>query len=138
MERVEIKNNLQELSRLASLIEEFCEKHELGMRITFQINLIIDEIITNIISYGFEDEFEHIIVIELDLQDEILHCSISDDGLAFDPLIVEKPNLDEGVEDRKIGGLGIHFVKTMIDDISYERKDGKNILRFSKNINWEE
>ncbi|OPX26055.1 MAG: hypothetical protein B1H06_06290 [Candidatus Cloacimonas sp. 4484_143] len=71
----------------------------------------------------------------LDLKDDLLTCVISDDGISFDPLIVEKPKLDEGVEERKIGGLGIHFVKSMINDISYKRNNGKNILKFTKKIN---
>lgn len=138
MKIIEIKNDMQELNRLTEIIELFCKKNKLNLRFTFQLNLIFEEIITNIVSYGYSDEVEHKIQIELDVLNNYLFCSIIDDGSAFDPLIVDKPKLDEGVEERKIGGLGIHFVKTMIDDISYERIEGKNTLNFKKMIGQED
>jgi serine/threonine-protein kinase RsbW len=137
MMKIKIKNNLEELNKLTSIVEEFCEKNDIGMKMTFQLNLIFEEIITNIVNYGYSDNFSHEVVIELELEEDLLKCTISDDGISFDPLIVEKPKLDEGVEERKIGGLGIHFVKSMINDISYKRNDGRNILGFTKKINRE-
>ncbi|RLC57987.1 MAG: ATP-binding protein [Candidatus Cloacimonadota bacterium] len=135
MIKIKIKNNLEELNKLTNIIEGFCAENDIGMKITFQLNLIFEEIITNIVSYGYNDKSSHDIMVELDLKDDLLTCVISDDGISFDPLIVEKPKLDEGVEERKIGGLGIHFVKSMINDISYKRNNGKNILKFTKKIN---
>ncbi|RLC50417.1 MAG: ATP-binding protein [Candidatus Cloacimonadota bacterium] len=135
MIKIKIKNNLEELNKLTNIIEGFCAENDIGMKITFQLNLIFEEIISNIVSYGYNDKSSHDIMVELDLKDDLLTCVISDDGISFDPLIVEKPKLDEGVEERKIGGLGIHFVKSMINDISYKRNNGKNILKFTKKIN---
>jgi len=137
MIKIKIKNNLEELNKLTNIVEEFCDKNDIGIKITFQMNLILEEIITNIVSYGYNDKSSHDIMVKLDLKDDLLICVVSDDGISFDPLIVEKPKLDEGVEKRKIGGLGIHFVKSMINDISYKRNDGKNILKFTIKINRE-
>lgn len=92
------------------------------------IELIIEEIIINIINYGFEEEPNGMIDIGIDTRNHDIIIEIRDNGIAFNPLEKKDPNVDADLDDRKIGGLGIFFVKQLVKDISYSRKESKNIL----------
>lgn len=126
-------NDLQELVRVDNFIDEFSRQYGLSRQISHNLNLILEEVLTNIISYGYADNKEHIIVLELRFVKDVIHVTVCDDGIAFNPLTIEPPALNEKIEDRRIGGLGIHIVKTITDDLSYQRIDDKNILNFAIN-----
>lgn len=134
MEKKEIilKNKLSEIRRISKITEKFCENNNLPMRILFDINLSLDELLTNIIHYGFDDEKEHTIIVKLSLSENILEITIEDDGKAFDPLNAKPPNLDQSIEDKPIGGLGIYLVKNLMTEINYKRLKSKNILVLTK------
>lgn len=134
MEKKEIilKNKLSEIRRISEIIEKFCENNNLPMRILFDINLSLDELLTNIIHYGFGDEKEHTIIVKLSLSENILEITIEDDGKAFNPLNAKPPNLDQSIEDKPIGGLGIYLVKNLMTEINYKRLKSKNILVLTK------
>ncbi len=134
MENKEIilKNKLSEIRRISGIIEKFCENNNLPMRILFDINLSLDELLTNIIHYGFDDEKEHTIIVKLSLSENILEITIEDDGKAFNPLNAKPPNLDQSIEDKPIGGLGIYLVKNLMTEINYKRLKNKNILVLTK------
>ncbi len=136
MENKEIilKNKLSEIRRISEIIEKFCENNDLPMRILFDINLSLDELLTNIIHYGFDDEKEHTIIVKLSLSENILEITIEDDGKAFDPLNAKPPNLDQSIEDKPIGGLGIYLVKNLMTEINYKRLKSKNILVLTKMV----
>ena len=123
-----IKNNQEEIIRLSKLIDEFGIENNINADALYEINLALDEIITNIISYGFKDSLEHFISVEGTLQNNSLEIKIEDDGIAFDPLSAPEPDLNNKIDQRQIGGLGIHLVKTLMQDISYKREKEKNIL----------
>ena len=134
MEKKEIilKNKLSEIRRISEIIEKFCENNNLPMRILFDVNLSLDELLTNIIHYGFDDEKEHTIIVKLSLSENILEITIEDDGKAFNPLNAKPPNLDQSIEDKPIGGLGIYLVKNLMTEINYKRLKSKNILVLTK------
>lgn len=136
MENKEIilKNKLSEIRRISEIIEKFCENNDLPMRILFDINLSLDELLTNIIHYGFDDEKEHTIIVKLSLSENILEITIEDDGKAFNPLNAKPPNLDQSIEDKPIGGLGIYLVKNLMTEINYKRLKNKNILVLTKMV----
>ena len=91
------------------------------------INLSLDELITNTVSYGYQDTDEHEIRITLTEQDESLAVVVEDDGMAFDPFTAAPvPDLEADLEERRIGGLGVYFVKTLMDEVAYERVDNSN------------
>ena len=92
------------------------------------INLALEELISNIIFYGYEDHNEHLIYVHFAIEDGYLITVIEDDGKAFNPL--ERPEVDTStlLDDKPIGGLGIHFVKNLMDDLKYERVADKNTL----------
>jgi len=131
--RFTYRNDLSELEKLARDLESFGEEHAVNPAVVHAFNLCLDEILTNIVSYGFEDGSEHEIHLDLTEKDEVVTATLVDEGKPFNPLTDAKdPDLDASVEDREIGGLGIFFMKQMMDAVDYERVDGRNCLTMSK------
>jgi anti-sigma regulatory factor (Ser/Thr protein kinase) len=122
-----LKNDLSELARIAEKIESHGESRSWPAKWIMNLNLSLDELITNIVSYGYQDTDEHEIRITLTERDESLAVVVEDDGMAFDPFTaVPVPDLEADVEERPIGGLGVYFVKTLMDEVAYERVDNSN------------
>lgn len=129
-----LKNRLAELETLRACLEQFAETHELPPRAAFETNLALDELVTNIISYSYDDELEHEIRIDMALADGVLTLRVQDDGQPFNPLEAAPPDLDSPAEDRPIGGLGIHLVRKVMDEVRYQRDGGANVLTLTKNV----
>jgi len=125
-------NDRAEIEPLGRLVEQFGGEHGLPPETVFHINLALDEIVTNVIAHGFEDCDRHEIVVRLTLDVDHVLVEVEDDGLPFNPLDAPTPNLDLDIEDRPVGGLGIHFVQSVMDGVEYCRRDGHNILRMTK------
>jgi anti-sigma regulatory factor (Ser/Thr protein kinase) len=94
----------------------------------------LDELFTNIISYGFLDDLEHIVSFTINMDNKVLIFNIEDEGIPFNPLEKKDPEPLTDLIDAKIGGLGIHIVRKLMDDICYERDQGKNKLTVKKFI----
>lgn len=122
-----LKNDLSELSRIAEEIESHGESRGWPTKWIMNLNISLDELITNIVSYGYEDTDEHEIRVTLTERTGSLVVVVEDDGVAFDPFTAAPaPNLEADVEDRPIGGLGVYFVKTLMDEVAYERVESCN------------
>ena len=134
----ELKSSLSELDRLCQNLETFGDKFGFSKKLIFEINLALDELFTNIISYGFKDDKEHIISVTLTPEKDGLCLCIEDDGTPFNPIDFETPDVACSVEDCKIGGLGIHIMKKLMDEVCYERCGGKNVLNLKKKIETDE
>jgi len=130
----ELKSSLAELDQLCQNLETFGKKFGLSKKLIFEINLALDELFTNIISYGFNDGQEHIIKVTLTPQKDELCVCIEDDGTPFNPIDFDTPDVACSVEECKIGGLGIHIMKKLMDEVCYERCGDKNILNLKKKI----
>jgi anti-sigma regulatory factor (Ser/Thr protein kinase) len=130
----ELKSNLAELDNLCQNLEDFGKKAGLSKKMIFEINLALDELFTNIISYGFKDEKEHRIKVTLSPQNEELCLCIEDDGIPFNPVDFETTDVACSVENCKIGGLGIHIIRKLMDEICYQRCGAKNILTLKKKL----
>lgn len=130
-----IANRLEEIPLLAEKIDAFAALHDIEPAKIFQVNLVIDELLTNVISYGYPQNGDHQIEIALALQEQHLEITIVDDGQAFNP-IEQAPevNLDASVEERRVGGLGIYFMHNMMDAMAYQREDGCNKLQLTKKL----
>ncbi len=117
-------------------VEEFGVEHGLPMKIVFHLTLCLDELITNIISYGYADFDEHPIDVTIALDSDIITVRIEDDSEPFNILEAPDPELDVPLEERKrpIGGMGIHLVKNMMDDINYRREKNRNVLVLTKKV----
>jgi serine/threonine-protein kinase RsbW len=96
------------------------------------VKMALDELISNVIFYGYLDSGQHKIQVGFGYESNILTIKIEDDGQPFDPTQLETPDLDSSAEDRKIGGLGIHIVRNMMDEFSYARIDNKNVITLKK------
>ncbi len=128
----ELKSKLSELNALCRHLEDCGDVMELPQKCLFEINLGLDELFTNIISYGFDDGIEHQIKFSLAKEEETLVVQVEDDGKPFNPLEAADPEVSQDLDTINIGGLGIHLVKKMMDDIAYQRVKGKNKLILKK------
>jgi len=128
----ELKSRLSELNTLCRHLEDCGSVMELPQKCLFEINLGLDELFTNIISYGFEDKSEHQIRFSLAKDEETLVVQVEDDGKPFNPLEAAGPAVSDDLDSINIGGLGIHLVKKMMDDIHYQRVKGRNRLILKK------
>lgn len=125
---VQLENDLAELQRLNRLLEEFAEHHGVPSEMVFRITLVLEEIITNAISYGFEDKLQHEIAVRLTWAEPEMTIEVEDDGRPFNPLEAPPPDMEKPLTERKIGGLGIHLVREMMDELEYRRENGKNVF----------
>lgn len=132
-----LKNDSFELERLAEAFDDFADRHEVSDQARFQLQLCLEEMVLNVINYGFDDDAEHEIHVDFDFQidSRTITVNILDDGRRFDPLTeVPEPDVDAKLEDRTVGGLGVHFVRTFMDGASYHHERGKNRLTLTKNV----
>ena len=129
-----LKSVPSELDTMCRKLEKFCASLGLTKKCIFQLNLALDEIFTNIITHGFTDDVDHWIEIAISHEDGILEIRIEDTGVPFDPDMIKSPDPIHRIEDCKIGGLGIHLIKKMMDEVNYKRCGDKNIVTLRKNI----
>ena len=121
-------------NKLSERLEGFGESIGLSPKFIFETNLALDELFTNIISYGYNDKKVHHINVTISLQDNELLFSIEDDGIPFNPTEVEEPDLGCTIEECKIGCLGIHLARNLMDEVCYQRCKDKNILTLRKHL----
>ncbi len=131
---IRCRNSLSELERIGQVTTEFGQRHHLPEQLVFEVNLALEEVLVNIISYGYDDQNEHEIVLHLSIQDGEVQAEVEDDGWPFNPLEVAVPDVGQSVEERPIGGLGVHLVRQVMDAIEYTRQQGKNRLVMKKRI----
>ena len=128
-----IKNEISEVQRAMIIFEEFAHEHRIPMPVMLKVNIVLDELLSNIIKYGFEDEDRlQLIDIKIELQAGKLLLEISDRGLPFNPFQKTPPDLSKSIEEREIGGLGIHLVRKLMDEHSYKRKIDQNVVLMIK------
>ena len=135
--RLVLKNDSFELERLAEAFDDFADRHQVSEPARFQLQLCLEEMVLNVINYGFDDDAEHEIHVDFDFQidSRTITVNILDDGRRFDPLSeVPEPDIEAKLEDRTVGGLGVHFVRTFMDDADYRHEGGKNRLTLTKNV----
>jgi len=129
---IRIANDMAELTRVTELVDTLGAQHNWPNSVIVALNVSLDEILNNIISYGYEDEGHHDIVVRLELQRGHVEVIVEDDGKPFDPLSQAPPPRLGGHP--MPGGLGLHFVRNLMDDLKYTRRDNINQLRLMKKI----
>ena len=121
-----------DLPRIQTAIGEFSQEQDWPPDIEFQVDLVLEELVLNVVNYGSGGR-EGEIKIELVSEAEMVTIQIIDDGRPFDPLTdAPEPDTESSIEDRAVGGLGIHLVRTMMDEVSYRREENKNHMRLVK------
>lgn len=131
---LELKNNISELETLIHDLEQFCLDLSLPMKTICQLELAMEEVFTNTISYGYTDNAEHRIKITFSCNNDLLIMEMEDDGIPFNPLSIKKPDISCPIESREQGGLGFYLVRQYMDDIAYVRFPNKNYLAMKKRI----
>ena len=132
--KLSLVNDLRNVAIAAENIDAVCEEHGLAEQIAFEVNLAVEELLTNTISYGYDDDGEHLIELVLRLEGGVLAIEIADDGKAFDPLQTPAPDIGASLQDRAKGGLGIYLVRKTMDTVAYRRKDGRNVVTLTKRV----
>ena len=131
-----IESDLSELERLHDAVAELGEAGDWPPDLVYQVDLVLEELIVNTVNYGYDDDERHEIEIALTSDADVFTVEIIDDGHAFNPLDdAPEPDLDAGIEDRLIGGLGIHLMRVMMDEVHYQREQDKNYLTLIKRRN---
>jgi anti-sigma regulatory factor (Ser/Thr protein kinase) len=134
----ELDNDLSELKTLNKHLSAFGRNIGLQELSISELNICLDELFTNIVLYGFNDDLKHKIKFTMTVDNNILTATIEDDGVPFNPLKKKEVDLPTNVDDAEIGGLGIHITKKLVDKISYKRKRGINRVIVRKNIDTNE
>ena len=130
----ELKSDLSELKTLCQHLNKFGKVSGLSEAFITDINICLDELFTNIVSYGFEDDLELLIRFTINLDNKVLTLTIEDEGIPFNPLEKKDPEIPADLIDIRIGGLGIHIVRKLMDDIRYKRERVKNKITLKKFI----
>ena len=132
---ISIVNDVSEIAGVADRIDEFCDAREIGPKITYALNLSIDEVLTNTINYGYDDDEPHRIEIALRKEADRLVVVIEDDSREFDPSgPPPEVDFDATLEDRAVGGLGLFLVHELMDRVDYRRADGRNFVTLTKSL----
>jgi anti-sigma regulatory factor (Ser/Thr protein kinase) len=136
VERLELRlwNRPEEKQRLRSIFEQIGAKHGWSGAILNEVELVLEEWITNIIDYAYEDDAEHQIKLTVEIHPERLEVQTEDDGKAFNPLNVPPPDLEKPLEERSIGGLGTYMIRKLTDEVQYRREGERNLFWFSKSL----
>ena len=135
MDRLTLPNDVETIPQLNEFIDGFCEQRDIDNDITMSLNLAIEEAVVNVMNYAYPEGTVGYVDIEAEADDDYVTFVISDTGKPFDPTQKDEVNTELSVEDRPIGGLGIHLVRRMMDEISYRYADHRNILTLRKRIN---
>ncbi len=129
---ITLKNRLSELDDLKSRFSQFADENAISLSTARTINVVIDELLGNIMNFAYKDKMSHNIEFKAELKDDRMELTVIDDGIPFNPILSKTPDISKTLEEREIGGLGIHVVKNLVDELSYERRNDRNVLNMVK------
>ena len=130
----DLTNSLSELDELSRRIEQFGQTIGMPPNWIAKVNIAMEELFTNIVTYAFTDQAEHRIKVSFTFKPPQIVIRIEDDGIPFNPAKAKAPDTRCPLDKRSIGGLGIHLCKKLMDDLAYERSNNKNIVTLRKQI----
>jgi len=128
-----MSNDIEELNKLEPFLNGIFEREHLDMSMLPQIDLALEEAVTNIIMYAYPEGEKGTAELTVEVADGQISATLIDSGTPFNPLQQQEANLDVSLEERKIGGLGIHLIKEIMDVVEYAYEDGRNVLKMKKN-----
>jgi serine/threonine-protein kinase RsbW len=123
-----------DLERISQLVGDLVAAHRLPSKVVFDLHVVLDEALSNIIKYGCGDGRTRKIQVRLTVSEQVVKVEIEDDGPAFDPLSIPPPKLDVPLAQRKVGGLGIHFMRNLMSGVTYSRLADRNLLVLEKSL----
>jgi serine/threonine-protein kinase RsbW len=131
---IRIKNQISELEHVAKFIEEIGEELGLSMELQMNLNLVMEEMVSNVIFYAYPQEADAEIELLAKSDGKELTFVLTDQGREFDPTAKEDADPNVNPAEREIGGMGIFIVKNIMNQVTYQRLDGKNLLTMTKGI----
>ncbi len=134
IQKKSFENRIERLPDILDFLMDVMQEHGVGEEKMFDIQTAVDEACTNIIQYSFPDKKEETIEISCNKEENSFIVTVKHSGEPFDPRQVKDPDLDEQIETREVGGLGIYFMRQLLDEFRYEYKDGLEILVMVKYI----
>ena len=129
-----LTNDINELEKLEPFLNDFFEQNKIDPTLLSKTNLALEEALANVIMYAYPENETGEVKLQMEATDNVIKMTISDHGTPFNPLQQEEVDLNVSLEERKIGGLGIHLIKELMDKVDYEYKDKSNILSLEQNI----
>ncbi len=129
-----LRGVLADLDTVHAAISDFSRQHALSEELSTPLRLALDELITNIVEHGFHHTAlgERSLVLRLDSTGGVVEATIEDNGIPFDPTVAAPPEPGGELDDRPIGGLGLHLVRRSVDRMHYRRDGERNVLTISK------
>lgn len=125
---MDLAPDLSEIRRVSAELGPFMDDLALSEERRFALELVLDELLTNTITYGFRDQCGAGITVSVSSDGDRLRVQIVNDAIPFDPLTAPPPDLDSELDDRRVGGLGIYFVRRFVDAMRYRHEAGRNII----------
>lgn len=129
-----LANDIAEVGRLAQFVDEVGEEFSLPPDIVFNLNLVLEEAVVNIINYAYPKEEHQFIYLSASLRQDSIVFVLTDTGKEFDPTMAPEADITLSADDRPIGGLGIFLIRQIMNEVKYERIDGKNVLTLEKKL----
>ncbi|MBQ5583077.1 MAG: ATP-binding protein [Bacteroidales bacterium] len=129
-----LANDISEISRLYEFIEELGSEFSLAPDIVFNLNLVLEEAVVNIINYAYPKEEHQSIYLSARLHEGSIILVLTDTGKEFDPTAAPEADVTLSADDRQIGGLGIFLIRQIMNEVRYERIEGKNVLTLEKKL----
>ena len=130
-----LDSDVKELERLRIFVDSFCEAQSVPVETCYQLQVVLEELVLNIIKYGGCERPKDAIGLAIRKTGADIHITLSDSGVSFNPLEVPAPDVNQSIQERPLGGLGIHLVRNLIPSIIYERRGGRNYLYLKKPTN---
>jgi serine/threonine-protein kinase RsbW len=129
-----IPGTLAGIRQISGVVDQLAAGHRLSSDVVADIQVALDEVLNNIITHGYSDDRVHEIRVRFSLDPQVLTVEIEDDGKPFNPLSVPAPDRSVSSRERKVGGVGIHFVKHLMSDLAYSFENNRNCLVLKKNL----
>ena len=129
-----LANDVSEISKLVAFVEEVGETLELAPDVVFNLNLVLEEAVVNVINYAYPKEEHQYIYLSAHLHDGSIVFVLTDTGKEFDPTLAPEADINLSADEREIGGLGIFLIRQIMNEVKYERIDGKNVLTLGKKL----
>ncbi|MEO5903256.1 MAG: ATP-binding protein [Gemmatimonadaceae bacterium] len=123
-----------DVEKVNAVFARFAETYDLPGSVRRSVNVALDELLANELSHGMAGRDTGSVTVEVELNQERVKVTITDDGPRFDPFSQAPPDTTLPIDERAIGGLGIHLVRQLMDDVSYERRDGHNVVVLVKRL----
>jgi anti-sigma regulatory factor (Ser/Thr protein kinase) len=132
--QVVLKNKPEEKRKLLAALQEFAHAEHLPARVLQGADLALEEHLTNLMNYAYDDKLAHEILVRCAVDQDTLIIEVEDDGIPFNPLLNPEVDTSVPLKDKPIGGLGIHLIRRFMDKLDYRREAGRNVLTMRKRL----